>query len=70
MLATPPGGYGTLRARARRGYRHWRFRTSSVLRADKRTMYLAAIGIVRDSIAASADRLDAANPGLREALDL
>jgi TetR/AcrR family transcriptional regulator, copper-responsive repressor len=33
-------------------------------------MYLAAIGIVRDSIAASANRLDAANLGLRETLDL
>ena len=37
---------------------------------DKRTMYLAAIGIVRDSIAASADRLDAADLGLRATLDL
>jgi len=36
---------------------------------DKRTMYLAAIGIVRDSVIDSADRLDAADLGLRATLD-
>ena len=36
---------------------------------DKRTMYLAAVGMVRDSVVASADRLDAADLGLRATLD-
>jgi TetR/AcrR family transcriptional regulator, copper-responsive repressor len=36
---------------------------------DKRTMYLAAIRLVQDSVADSADRLDAAGLGLRATLD-
>lgn len=36
---------------------------------DKRAMYLAAIGVVRDGIAASADRLDAAGLDLRGTLE-
>ena len=36
---------------------------------DKRTMYLTAVGMVRDSVIASADRLDAAHLGLRATLD-
>ena len=36
---------------------------------DKRMMYLAAVHMVRDGIAESADRLDAAGLGLRATLD-